>query len=125
MDDCSCNFSTSDAPPPKDDADGSSGPETTGISFDPTLNEGQSSQPVGVPTDPSAMDIDMDTPATLGGQPPDESTADFGFQPSFTAFTSSEPINVDLDVLPQIPGLFRLLDLYLERGSNDNCEFTI
>ncbi|KAG8915782.1 hypothetical protein FRC00_014369 [Tulasnella sp. 408] len=110
----------SDANPQKDDPDKSSGPEPTGISSDPTLNEGQSSQPVGPPMDPSAMDID--TPPALGGQPPDESTADFGFQPSFTPFTSSEPVHVDLDLLPQIPGLFRLLDLYLERGSNDNFE---
>lgn len=32
------------------------------------------------------------------------------------------PQNAELDLLPRIPGLFRLLYLYTERGSNESCK---
>lgn len=70
------------------------------------------------------FDMQIDTPTGLETQLPDSSVEAQGFQSPFSPFVGSESHKIDLDLLSHIPGLFRLLDLYLERGSDDNCEHT-
>ncbi|KAG8901192.1 hypothetical protein FRC01_009904, partial [Tulasnella sp. 417] len=116
----------SDALPPKHDANAWKGPQmggSTGPRCDVTPNSKQPVPGIQVPAHQSHMQID--TPTPLGQQLPDRSTTRTGIQPPFPQSIQSGPVNVDLDLLPYIPGLFRLLDLYSERGSNDHFDKVI
>lgn len=74
---------------------------------------------VGLP--PEQSDMQVDTPTLPNRSLPND--PDTGFRPPFLPIAPKGPNNADLDLLPRIPCLYRLLDLFSERGSNGSCKF--
>ncbi|KAG8962042.1 hypothetical protein FRC05_005629 [Tulasnella sp. 425] len=73
---------------------------------------------VGLP--PEQSDMQVDTPTLPNRSLPND--PDTGFRPPFLPIAPKGPNNADLDLLPRIPCLYRLLDLFSERGSNGSFE---
>lgn len=106
---------------PHDGLNRSDKPETgdmAGAGDEHRNDNDHSGSSVGLP--PEQSDMQVDTPTLPNRSLPND--PDTGFRPPFLPIAPKGPNNADLDLLPRIPCLYRLLDLFSERGSNGSFE---